>query len=131
MPLNTEFSVFKEDERLAVWRALSDLFLDTELMDDNYEFIAITLADSSYSLKELEGILYYEVYPVCKHNLLSIAGEWAVFNDNWIMENIAPRKNKRPLFCFSPFHKRLFIREWIEVCERITIKRKEKKQHNK
>ena len=131
MSLNTNNTAFKEDERLSVWRVLSDLFLDTELMNADYEFISNTLVDSNYSLQELEAILYYEVYPVCKYNLLSFAGEWVGFGDDWIMENIAPRKNKRPLFCFSPFHKRLFIRQWNEVCERTTRKRKAKIQHNK
>ena len=62
-------------------------------MNADYEFISNTLADSNYSLQELEAILYYEVYPVCKYNLLSFAGEWGGFGDDWIMENIAPRKN--------------------------------------
>ena len=112
-----------KDERFPVWQSLCELFLDTELIEFHYESISTTLANSDYSLKELEAILYYEVYPVCKDNLLSVAGEWVGFGDDWIMEYIAPRKNKRPFFKRRPFYKDLFINEWNEICARIKDKR--------
>lgn len=51
------------DERLPVWEALSELFLDVELDAHDHERIAGHLATSSYSIQELEEILYFEVYP--------------------------------------------------------------------
>ncbi|MGH9959894.1 MAG: DUF7079 family protein [Pyrinomonadaceae bacterium] len=36
------------------------------------------IAASPYSLEEIESILVDEVYPICKYNLLNVAGEWQV-----------------------------------------------------
>ena len=68
------------ESRRPVWRALSDLFLDTELDDRDLSYIARILAESRYTLAECEKILFHEVYPVCIPNMLSVAGEWAGFD---------------------------------------------------
>jgi hypothetical protein len=107
------------DERFPVWEALSEFFLDTELDGRDYDRIAKILAASSYSLDELKGILYFEVYPACVPNLFDVAGEWAGFSPDWIMKHIAPRKNKRPIFALPPFHKRLFHDHWEKVSKMI------------
>ncbi|MGH7937882.1 MAG: DUF7079 family protein, partial [Chthoniobacterales bacterium] len=62
--------------RRPVWEALSTLFLDTDTSLDR-QWRARILADSTYSLDELEEILLAEVHPACSGNLRSIAGEWA------------------------------------------------------
>lgn len=74
--------------RRPVWQGLSDLFLDTELQEHDLIRIAGTLAASPYSLADVETILYREVYPVCIGNLLCVAGEWAGFDDEWLIESI-------------------------------------------
>src|SRR5688500_1297338 len=71
----------KIEERAPVWIALSELFLDTELQDDDRERIAKTLAASPYSEKKLEEILRFEVTPVLKANLRCVAGEWSGFDE--------------------------------------------------
>ena len=62
--------------RRRVWRTLADLFLDNELQDDDISAIARRLSTSTYTMAEIEEILYREVYPVCIPNMLSVAGEW-------------------------------------------------------
>jgi hypothetical protein len=104
-----------KDERFPVWDALSEFFLDTELDKRDYERISKILADSKYSINELQEILYYEVYPVCKWNMFSVAGEWAGFHPDWIMENIAPRKDRRPKLRMGPIHKWMFRYHWSQV----------------
>ena len=86
------------DERLPVWNALSELFLDTELQEDDHQRIARVLAASPYSEKKLDEILRFEVTPVLKWNLLSIAGEWAGFDEAWLREKLEPRIDARPWF---------------------------------
>jgi hypothetical protein len=103
------------DERFPVWDALSEFFLDTELDNRDYERISKILAKSKYSIKEMQAILYYEVYPACKWNLFSVAGEWAGFHADWIMKNIAPRKDKRPKLPVGPIHKWMFRDHWSRV----------------
>ena len=76
------------ENRRPVWRALSDLFLDTELQDNDLSYIARTLAESPYTLAEIETILFCELYPVCIPNMHCVAGEWSGFNYEWLEETI-------------------------------------------
>ncbi len=86
----------KIDERLPVWQALSQLFLDTELQEGDFARIADVLASSPYSEDKIEEILRFEVTPACHWNLLSVAGEWVGFNDEWLREKISPKMDTRP-----------------------------------
>jgi hypothetical protein len=76
------------ESRRPVWAALSELFLDTNLDSADVNRIAKTLASSRYSLDELDQILLSEVYPACRSNLLSMAGEWAGFDPEWLESRI-------------------------------------------
>ncbi len=74
--------------RRPVWEALSELFLDTELMPDDFQRLGRVLAESPYTLHEVEHILYAEVSPVLIWNLLSVAGEWECFDADMLEEAI-------------------------------------------
>jgi hypothetical protein len=80
--------------RRPVWEALSTLFLDTDtsLLRDHRSAV---LARSPYSVAELEEILSDEVFPICSWNLLSVAGEWAEFDGDWLERTIVRRLQKR------------------------------------
>ncbi len=107
------------EHRRSVWVALSELFLDTDTTVSRVERVRV-LAASPYSVEELEEILLDEVYPVCRTNLYSPAGEWAGFDEAWLERRILRRLR-------SPFHRlrkfslgRLTIRrcaEWRETRE--------------
>ncbi len=79
------------ESRQPVWVALSNLFLDTEV-DLLAESIAQALASSPYSIEQLETILVTEVYPVCKYNLWSVAGEWVGFDEHWLVAQICRKR---------------------------------------
>ncbi len=113
------------EERLPVWEALSDLFLDTELQPHDYEYIARTLAASPYSEQELEDILAYEVYPICKWNLFCVAGVWSGFNREWIRGNMAPRYGKRPFFRLGRSLNSIIEPDWEKVRQHVHILRRE------
>jgi len=78
------------DNRRPVWDALSSLFLDTDTSLSRGWRVRL-LASSLYSLEQLESILVDEVYPICRWNLLSIAGEWAGFDIVWLEKKILRR----------------------------------------
>ena len=78
--------------RKSLWVALSDLFLDTELQKHDLVFIVKKMHESGYSLNELHDILMLEVFPVCIVNLHSVAGEWAGFDENGVIETILSAK---------------------------------------
>lgn len=75
------------DARIPVWIALSELYLDTDV-SAFHAAIAETLAASPYSPAELRAILIDDVHPALHANLLSVAGEWAGFDDAWLVERI-------------------------------------------
>jgi hypothetical protein len=80
------------ENRSPVWQALSDLFLDTDTSLSR-DWRTRELARSPYSLEELEEILITEVYPACRANLFSVAGEWAGFDMQWLEGRIRRRAN--------------------------------------
>ncbi len=83
------------ENRRPVWRALSDLFLDTELQDHDLSCIARFLAESPYTSSEIESILFREVYPVCIPNMLCVAGEWEGFDHAWLEASILKHARRR------------------------------------
>lgn len=83
------------DARIPVWVALSDLYLDTDVTL-SYDHIVRTLAASPYPLDALHEILMYDVHPALYMNLMSVAGEWAGFDETWLLERIeAVRRQPR------------------------------------
>jgi hypothetical protein len=78
--------------RRIAWSALSDLFLDTDTSLSR-QWRAQQLATLPYSIQELESILINEVYPICRWNLLCVAGEWAGFDLDWLEAKILRRLN--------------------------------------
>lgn len=90
------------ERRKPVWLALSELYLDTELDDDDLKRIALILFQSSYSTEELKDILYYEVAPIVRGNLWTVAGIWSGFDEDWlykkIIEKTADKKRRKTVF---------------------------------
>ena len=81
-------STINENNRLEIRRALSELFLDTEIDQSILTSISKTIKQSDYSFDEVEAILWAEVYPVLKQNLASPAGIWEGWSDSWLLENL-------------------------------------------
>ncbi len=120
------------DSRRPVWLALSDLFLDTDV-NLFRESNARLLADSPYSLDELDAILREEVYPACSANLSLVAGEWAGFDADWLEQRIlrggpAPRRWWRRLQRYLMLGWSVPVRlpeEWREWRENVARLRQE------
>ncbi|KXH84432.1 DUF7079 family protein [Chryseobacterium kwangjuense] len=75
-------------ERTPIWIALSDFYLDTELQDSDFRYIAKTILESPYTFDEIKSINKYEVFPVLQSNLMQPAGEWAGFNEKILIKAI-------------------------------------------
>lgn len=99
-----------KEARLPIWRALSDLFLDTEISETTYSHIARTIVESGFTVNEVEAILWHEVYPVLRVNLYSVAGVWDGWSDTWLLENLS--------ICEKPgaIRRIPFIKKEIECC---------------
>jgi hypothetical protein len=50
--------------RRPLWEALSDLFLDTELMENDLAWIAKRVLESGYNRADVSYVLWNEVFPV-------------------------------------------------------------------
>lgn len=83
------------DRRARLWVALDDLYLDTELQPVTYAAIARAIITHGYSLEEARRIDREEVFPILYGNLLSVAGEWAGFDDDWLIYEVAAANRLR------------------------------------
>ena len=85
------------ERRRPVWSAMSEFFLDTQLDPTDHLRIAEVLRASGYTLAELEQILWGELCPVLFANYLTVAGEWAGFDMDFVEQRIL----RHPAGCFS------------------------------
>jgi hypothetical protein len=81
--------------RSPAWRALSELFLDTELQPDDHQRIAEVIRQAGYNVSEAEAILRNEVAPVFFPNMLSMAGEWVPWSEDFVRELVLKRMQQR------------------------------------
>ena len=106
--------------RLPVWVAMTDFYLDTELADEAISMIARVCAVSPYSIEELERIMFCEVWPAFVPNLMCVAGEWAGWPDDYVRERVLecykPRRYRS--WRWNPF-KRLFCERWPEIVAQV------------
>lgn len=116
-----------QSERERIWIALSHLFLDTDV-SLHFDYVERTLATSSFPMDEIDLILRDEVTPVCIPNLYDVAGEWAGFNEDWLLSNIR-RHLARPAWRWrlgrrTRAHQlRQMVTEWPALRARIAAKR--------
>lgn len=80
---------------MPIWKALSEFYLDTDLDYSDLKQIAMTIIESPYSFDEVKAIHKYEGFPVLPANLNSIAGDWAGFDESWLINKITSRLNKQ------------------------------------
>ncbi len=107
--------------RAPVWEALGEFFLDNE---PNLEYVIRVCSESHYSLKELDQILFGEVWPVLSPNLVSMAGEWAGWDREWLSQRVlAKRSTGSSKFWWLNPAKLLFCSAWLPVRKEIEKKR--------
>jgi hypothetical protein len=112
------------DRRFRVWDAMSEMYLDNELTERNIEWIAKVCADSPYTLRELDQIMFCEVWPVLASNLLSYVGEWRGFDAEWLKRTILEKCRTTYLlpWWMNPI-KLIFWWKWFAVRARVKSKR--------
>ena len=88
------------ERRAPVWRALSDLFLDTELDEADIAIIAETIRAAGFSADQAEEILRRDVAPVFWMNLIQVAGEWTPWSESQVRDLVCEhlRSRSRPRY---------------------------------
>ena len=96
-PVNATLGAMSQPpEKIDLWHAMSDLYLDEEMTTGGYLHIADRLASSSMSLDELDAVLFNEVHPVLCWNLKAVAGHWGDFGKEWVAEQITKELKSIP-----------------------------------
>jgi hypothetical protein len=73
-------------ERLKAWKLLSELYLDTDHTDADLGRIADELRPLGFSAEELADMFRCEVAPACVVNQYAMSGEWAGFEEEWLVQ---------------------------------------------
>jgi hypothetical protein len=81
-------------ERQPLWEAISELWRDTELKEYDLKYIAKVLAQSRFSLAEIEEIFIFEVAPVVHRNRRIAAGVSDNFDPVWLKRTILHNMQK-------------------------------------
>jgi hypothetical protein len=76
-----------DPRRIEVWIAMAEHFLDTETRQD-IPLTALRCVEAQLTPGSAQLIWQYEVSPVVGANLLSVAGEWAGWDRDWLVERI-------------------------------------------
>ncbi|WP_449448580.1 DUF7079 family protein [Spongiivirga citrea] len=99
----------KESGRKQLWIALSNFYLDTELQNYQYLHIADVCKEIQCSFEEAKEIDRTEVFPVLYKNLLSVAGVWDGFDEEWLVACCSKNQGKKdqPFFKFKNYIKLL------------------------
>jgi hypothetical protein len=87
-----------DDARRKVWIAFAEHFLDTETRQE-LPLSALAAVEAGFSVEEAREIWQYEVTPAVGFNGWCVAGEWAAWGDDWLLERtgrIASRRRSRP-----------------------------------
>jgi hypothetical protein len=115
----------KLNRRIPVWIALSELYLDTDIENSDYDRIVQVLKTSEFSLDELKAIDLYELFPTLQSNLNSVIGEWGGFDEEWLISKCKRNfklKNWRirRSYCDYENKKHYWMREncWLEIEKR-------------
>jgi hypothetical protein len=98
------------ERRLPLWRALANFYLDTEGVTFVAEVVDAA-TEGKFSSSEVENILRWEVRPALYPNLLSVAGEWAGWDDDWLRDHMATSLERRIWLRAWPV--RWFCRNWF------------------
>lgn len=90
------------DARSRARMAISDLFLDTPVDDDDFVRLRDQLRSTGSPLRELDDIYCDEVAPVLHRNLKSPAGVWSGFDAAWLDGEIQKRARSRGFAPLAP-----------------------------
>ena len=91
--------------RIPIWTALSEFYLDTELNNEDLLRISKIFIASKLPLEEIKKIDLLEVFPLLQTNLLVPAGEWAGFSDDWLIKECTKRFYRRRFLAYRLYCK--------------------------
>src|SRR6478609_6253839 len=79
---------------LAVWVSMADHFLDTETRHD-LPLTALRCVEAGLTPVQAREVWQHDVSPAVGFNLFDIAGEWAGWDEEWLVARIAEARQSR------------------------------------
>lgn len=76
-----------DPRRVAVWVAMADHFLDTETRQE-IALTALCCVEAGLTPDQASDVWRYEVSPAVSFNLWDVAGEWAGWDRDWLVQRI-------------------------------------------
>lgn len=108
------------ERRLPVWIALSDTFLDTELSEGRYRHIAHVIIECRFSPDDALAIYHEDVVPAFAINLLSTAGEWTGWPDDYVQDRvIEARKSRVSRALLNRIFRGYVTGQWARISEHL------------
>lgn len=72
---------------------LSELFLDMEYTQRELNIIASSLHPLGIPVSTLEHMFSYDLFPILYPNLMSVAGAWQAFDEEWLLQEVQARRS--------------------------------------
>jgi len=108
--------------RIDVWHAMSNLYLDNETDNVDLLLVAEKLSKTDLSIEELDHIFYREVHPVLCWNFTTPAGIWGYFDKEYLNELIADYLDRRKTMnWFRRWQEKLRQREINRLKKLVTV----------
>lgn len=97
--------VLRRDERIRLWSALSDAFVDNEV-----DYAAIARQLVGFDRSAVKTAFFEEVAPVCYSNLQApIPPIWTAFDSTWLAETIDSTQEARRTSAFRRLRDQAFV----------------------
>jgi hypothetical protein len=82
-----------EEKRVCL--TLARLFRDAEVTDENVGSMAGSLSDVDLSVATMDHILRNDIFPILYTNIISVAGVWTKFDNDWLLSQVAHNRKFR------------------------------------
>jgi hypothetical protein len=79
------------EAHIKVWISMAEHYLDTETRAE-LPWTALACVEAGLSVEEARAIWREEVEPTLGSNLLCVAGEWAGWDEAWLVERLTARR---------------------------------------
>lgn len=85
-----------DPQRVDVWDAFSELFLDASYSEGELDWIAENIAESPFSMRELGHIVFSEVGPTCFLSSLPLIAGAYTFEGDWLIPRCLEKQKRAP-----------------------------------
>ncbi|KAK6843961.1 hypothetical protein PG987_004821 [Apiospora arundinis] len=87
--------VRKQHKRDRLCVVLSQLFLDTDLSEDDFTSMASSIQGLDAPRYLIDDVLYHDLFPILATNLVSISGAWTDIDEVWLSREVQYQRSSQ------------------------------------